>query len=68
MKSHPNFPTSLRPYGMDGSTHRKGKPTVRWGRKVMDPALAGPPDCRKNYALAVFLFEKTAKAFGSFSF
>ena len=26
---------------------RKGKPTAKWGRKVMDPAGAGPPDCRK---------------------
>jgi len=36
-------------------SYRKGKLIARWGRKVMDPALAGPPDCR-IFFFGSFLF------------
>jgi hypothetical protein len=37
---------------------RKGKPIVRWGRKVMDPIGVGPPDRRKRNIGGLFFIRR----------
>jgi hypothetical protein len=51
------FRSTLRLINRENAIPEKGKPIARWGRKVMDPALAGPPDCRRMLFLSAFLFK-----------